>query len=66
MTNDQLKLLALAADLRINPGEVENAIALMRTGRSDLLNAVLSRRITISEALKTARASVIKQQEVKL
>jgi hypothetical protein len=57
MTEQQQLALRLASDLGADAREVEAAIALMRTGRTDLLIQVTARRMTIRAALKVARAT---------
>jgi hypothetical protein len=52
---DREWLNELAGDLGVTPKEVATAIVLLRTGRSDLLTAVVAKRMTICEALTAAR-----------
>jgi hypothetical protein len=54
MTPEQLT--ELADDLHAAPREVAAAIALVRTGRIDLVTEVIAGRMTVHKALTTARA----------
>jgi hypothetical protein len=53
MTPEQL--IELADDLNVAPREAAIAIALIRTGRTDLVAAVLNGRMTVGTALAAAR-----------
>jgi hypothetical protein len=53
MTPEQITDLAVAH--RVPPREVELAIALIRSGRADLLSAVMDGRMTVRAALAAAR-----------
>jgi hypothetical protein len=44
----------LAASLGVDPREVDLAIRLMRTGRTDLITKVTTGRLTIRQALQSA------------
>jgi hypothetical protein len=52
---DREWLSELAADLGVAPKEVAAAIALLRSGRADLVAAVVARRMTVRKALIAAR-----------
>jgi hypothetical protein len=45
----------LAASLGVDPREVDLAIRLMRTGRTDLITKVTTGRLTIRQALQNAQ-----------
>ena len=48
------QLTKLADDLNVAPWEAAAAVALMRTGRADLLAAVMDRRLSVRAALAAA------------
>jgi hypothetical protein len=52
MTNPQIT--AMADRIGADPREVERAIKLARTGRTDLVGAVIDGRMTIEAALRAA------------
>jgi predicted PhzF superfamily epimerase YddE/YHI9 len=53
MTREQL--VELADDLGIEPKKVATAVALMRTGRADLIVEVMNSRLSVGAALAAAR-----------
>jgi hypothetical protein len=53
MTREQL--VELADDLGIEPKRVAPVVALMRTGRADLIVEVMNRRLSVGAALAAAR-----------
>ena len=55
MTREQL--VELADDLGIEPKRIAAVVALMRTGRADLVAAVMEKRLSLRAALATARES---------
>jgi DNA N-6-adenine-methyltransferase (Dam) len=57
MTEQQRLAIRLAADLGVDPKEIDHAIALARTGRIDLIVAVTARDLTLKAALKEAARS---------
>ena len=46
---------ALAAALQIDRRELDLAVKLMRTGRADLITKVTAGRLTVRQALQSAR-----------
>jgi phosphotransacetylase len=50
----------LANALGEDPRRVHAAVALMRTGRADLINAVVDGRLNVDAALRMARAAKAK------
>jgi hypothetical protein len=48
-------LLALADHFRLHAADIEAAVALMRTGRADLLAGVIDDKLTVSAALTMAK-----------
>jgi hypothetical protein len=52
---DRDLVLAVARDFGVAPTEVESAIALIRTGRAELVTAVINKRLTVPQALQIAR-----------
>jgi hypothetical protein len=54
MTDQQKQVLEIASRLGADPREVELAIQLMRSGRSDLIVQVTAQRLSIRAALKAA------------
>jgi hypothetical protein len=58
MTDQQQVVLTIAAHLGADPKEVGLAVALARTGRTDLLAAVMARRIDVRAALQAARSTL--------
>jgi hypothetical protein len=44
----------LANDLGVAPSEIERAVALLRSGRADLVEAVMAKKMTVRAALATA------------
>jgi hypothetical protein len=57
MTDQQRQVLEIASRLGADPREIELAIQLMRSGRSDLIVAVSAQRLSIRAALKVARST---------
>lgn len=53
MTDPQID--ALAGSLHVDPKEVRTAIALMRSGRTELINAVITKKMTIAAAIRVLR-----------
>jgi hypothetical protein len=53
----QNQILNIAGHLNVDPREVEAAVSLMRAGRSDLIAAVTTKRLTIKAALQAARSN---------
>jgi hypothetical protein len=47
----------LAVRIGIDPGEAERAIALARSGNSDLIAKVMAGRMTVRQALAAAKAA---------
>ena len=45
-----------SADLGVAPKEVTAAVALMRSGRTDLITEVMNKRLTVRAALAAVRA----------
>jgi hypothetical protein len=56
VTEQQRQVLEIATRLGADPREVELAIQLMRSGRSDLIVQVTAQRLSIRAALKAARS----------
>ena len=52
----QAHLDALATHLGVDAKDLRRAIVLMRTGRGDLVQEVIDRRLDLRRALKMARA----------
>jgi hypothetical protein len=48
-------VLDVATTAGVTPAEVERAIALIRTGRAELVAAVIAKKISIDQALRLAR-----------
>jgi hypothetical protein len=57
MTEQQEQILGIASRLGADPREIELAVALMRTRRSDLIVAVTAQRLSIRAALRAAKIS---------
>jgi hypothetical protein len=51
---------ALAAALRVDPRELKLAVQLMRSGRADLIAAVIAGRSTVRQALASAQRGLRK------
>jgi predicted outer membrane protein len=57
MTEQQRLVRDLASTINADPKEVGVAVALARTGRTDLITAVMAGRIDVRAALQAARRS---------
>jgi hypothetical protein len=57
MTEQQKQILGIASRLGADPREVELAIQLMRSGRTELIVAVTAQRLSIRAALRAARST---------
>lgn len=49
------EILDLADRIGVSPGEVQQAISLMKTGRTDLITAVVKKRMTVGAALQATK-----------
>jgi hypothetical protein len=57
MTDQQRQVLTIATHLGADPKEIGLAVALARTGRVDLITAVMAGRIDVRAALRAARST---------
>ena len=57
MTEQQRLVLRLAPTISADPKEIGRAIALARTGRTDLIAAVMAGRVDLRSALQAAKSS---------
>jgi hypothetical protein len=55
MVEMQRRILALAADLGADPGEIHDAIRVMQSGRADLIVELLAARMSIKAALAKSK-----------
>jgi hypothetical protein len=54
------RIFDIAQRIGVDPRDAERAIALARTGRMDLIDAVAAGRLSIDAALMLARAAKVK------